>query len=248
MGGKHYQAKDPTPVTFALATERLLKLISGSEVPVFDVIEFTPGIINDDWLRDNRSAIADMSNLTLVMHGSRITATGLSYLNGLQCLHSIDLSDTGLADSSLSHVVTHPNLVDLSIPGTGISDTALEVLARMPHLVAVSIDSTQATQTGIAHLAKCPKLAILNLYDANDGNIAQLHRLPGLNFLTLRNAQLSENSLASFKAIPKLTLLTFIDCDLSDEQLTQIQTGLPTCQVQRITSQQIEEIEKSLLD
>jgi len=248
VGGKYYQAQDPTPMTFSLATERLMSRILGSEVPIFDVIEFTPGIIDDDWLRDNRSAIADMSHLTLVMHGSRITTTGLSYLRGLQCLHSIDLSGTCLADSSLTHVVTHPNLVDLSIPGTGISDAALEVLSQMPHLVAVSVDSMQATQIGIAHLAKCPKLEILNLHDANDDNVAQLRQLPRLDFLTLQNAQLTKKSLTSFKAIPKLSLLTFIDCDLSDEHLAQLQTALPTCQVQRFTSQQIEEIQKAFLD
>lgn len=248
VGGKYYQAKDPTPVTFALAVERILNVISGSEVPVFDVIEFTPGIIDDHWLRDNRSAIAGMSNLTLVMRGSQITTTGLSYLSGLECLHSIDLSDTNLADSSLSHVVTHPNLVNLSIHGTGISDTALAALVQMPHLVAVGIDSTQATYTGITHLAKCPKLEILNLYDANDDNVAQLSRLSGLEFLTLHDAQFSDKSLTSFKSIPKLSLLTFIDCDLSDEHLTQFQTALPACQVQRITSQQIEDIEKALLE
>ena len=244
-GGRYYRAPNATPGGLMQSLQRTIMRVLGNGPPRFDVVEFRPGDVSDEWLQRHQRELSQLSNLTLVLQNSQISDEGMTVLASLENLISLDLSGTQVSGRSLHQISRLPHLCSLNVPDTQLSPSALQSLVEMPELYALGLDAAQITPESLEHMAQMPKLASLTVYGATDQTLSLFEDPHQFQSISLHDSKVSEESIPSLKAIPGITLLSFSDGELTDGQLRKFKAALPGCYVQHVTAREIQEMRDS---
>ncbi len=244
-GGEYYRVPDPSRRKFSQTVQRMIARLQGNGSPEFDVVEFRPGKVCDEWLRRHQPGLTHLSNLTLVLQDSPVGDEGMDVLGSLKNLHSLDLSGTKTSESGLRIIASLPRLSSLNIPATELSPSAIKILVLMPELYALGLEADQVTPESIEYMAQMPKLASLTVYGATDDTVRLFGNSKKFQSITLHDSAVTEASIPTLKAVPGITLLSFTDRELTDEQLKEFKVALPGCYVQHVTAKEIQEMRDS---
>lgn len=218
----------------------LMKVLQWQQPTTFHWIDLEGSEADDAWLTAHRDDIARQSDLSLFLRDARVSTDGFAALNGLENIHTLDLTGTPLDDTATETIVTLPRVVQLYIGHTGITDSALAGLSRSPPLVFLCIDRTQATDEGIAGLATCPKLSALRVLDADDECVARLASFAQIRRLYLQGDQVTADSLSILKQMQVLKGLALYDTSFSEAELAELRQALPNCTVQQLSTTEID--------
>ena len=176
-------------------------------------------------LRLRRTSISDeqvgqLSSLKLRMidlRNTNITDTGLTHLAQIQSLVDIQLEKSKITDVGVQ------KLADLDLKSfnanycTSISNRSLAVLAAMPSLEQVQLDYTKINDEGMAVLAATSRLKRLRIrgVDVTGDGLIHIAQLKGLSRLNLRDTSLDDAGLTVIAALPALDWLDISECRLA---------------------------------
>ncbi len=82
-------------------------------------------------------------------------------------IESLDLGETAITDTGLTHLKTMRNLRRLHLDRTQITDTGLQHLSALSRLEVLNLHTTAVSDAGIAHLAGLRRLKALHVWQTN---------------------------------------------------------------------------------
>jgi Leucine-rich repeat (LRR) protein len=173
-------------------------------------------------------AAADISSLhgleTLNLgHCESLTSAGIVSLAGLTSLKSLDLSNTGLSDTSLRVLCMSLQLEELLVACCVITSEGLCFLQNQRRLRVLDLGCCDDI-TELGPLVQLTQLRDLNLSDCEglwDHSLSPLSQLVDLQKLGLRSEQLTQACLCHLRSLVSLQKLD-VDFDLSDTGLRSI--------------------------
>lgn len=167
--------------------------------------------------------------------------SALAELSSLQTLH---LDGTGVTESSLNHLASHPALASLSLAGIPVADgnQALQIISglKLTHLTLPGRHSV--TDTGLSFLARLSLLVELDLTDytqVTDQGVSQLSTMTRLKKLSLSNTQVTDAGLPSLRGLQELQELCLDRTAVTSRGVAELITCLPHLQVLGLASTQV---------
>jgi hypothetical protein len=240
------------------AVKRIINRMTGEGFSRRHSILFWGSQVDDEWLRDHRGQLADLSDLSLQLGQTAITDRALQHLAGLQNitdlsvyetdvtddgmpavasmtnLRALEISHTKVSGAGLQHVLSLPRLQRLQVSGSRITADDLAHLAEAPMLNSVVIDASQATDRGIANVFACPKLnGHLTITDADDDAVMRLAAWPELRALLLQGHGVTDASVPALSMLQGLEHLNLLDTSVTEDGQRQLQQALSSCRVDR---------------
>jgi len=82
-------------------------------------------------------------------------------------IESLDLGETNVTDTGLTHLKTMRNLRRLHLDRTQITDTGLQHLSALSRLEVLNLHTTAVSDAGLAHLAGLRRLKALHVWQTN---------------------------------------------------------------------------------
>jgi Leucine-rich repeat (LRR) protein len=159
---------------------------------------------------------------------SKVTDTGLFYLQGLTGLEELDLEGATIHGAGLRYLAPLKKLKKLRLPNDvrDAGERTMEVLAGLPELESLSISqySTKLKGPAVAKLAALKKLKELGVGGEaiDDAALASFKALPTLETLRLLNTKVLGSGLPKLKDLPNLKRLTIVSNEINDAGLESL--------------------------
>ncbi|XP_041669772.1 uncharacterized protein si:ch73-173p19.1 isoform X1 [Cheilinus undulatus] len=168
----------------------------------------------------------------------------VSALAQLSSLQTLNLDGTGVTESSLEHLATHPALSSLSLAGISVEDgnQALQIISglRLTHLTLPGRHSV--TDNGLSFLSRLCLLSELDLTDytqVTDLGVSQLSTMNRLKKLSLSNTQVTDAGLPSLRGLQELQELCLDRTAVTSRGVAELIVCLPHLQVLGLASTQV---------
>jgi hypothetical protein len=153
-----------------------------------------------------------LSSRFTVLHlqESMVTDTGLSHLEGINNIDSINLSKTRISDAGLEHLKGMTRLSHLIVTGTQVTDDGIKRLKKaLPRLTVVKLDAIQeASEDAIIKVGG-------QIETTPGGSVIEVH---------FRGVALTDSDLGNLKAHLEVWKATLKTLDLAHTKITD--TGL----------------------
>lgn len=196
------------------------------------------------------ASFVDAYRVLSCLHAQKLTFLDLSgssidnvsFLAGMNRLECLDLSCTGVTDSSMNTVADiGSNLKHLNLSTTRVTSDALAILAgNVPKLEFISLSHTMVDDNALANLGLIPALRSISLSHTNikgvirvgesDSNLqfslASLQQLEHLEILDLENTHISDLACQPLTLLKELYHLSLRSDFLSDISLHTV-SSLP---------------------
>lgn len=166
----------------------------------------------------------------LSVSGAPIGDDGLKVMKSLPNLRVLVLGQTAVTDAGLAYLSGLTHLEQLGLRGTKITDAGLVHLEALTNLVSLNLSETRVTDAGLSHLVKMSKLETLSLQgDAiTDAGLAEIgNSLKSVAGLNLAGTSVTDAGLASLKSLPRMTKLNLTKTAVTDEGVAQAKKFLP---------------------
>jgi hypothetical protein len=108
-------------------------------------------ITNDDMMLIGR--FDELAQLSINFQET-VTDEGLQYIESLQNLSELSLSETKITDKGLSYLMSMKVLESLDLSNTEITDSGLERLTNLNKLQRLILSGTKVTDAGVSKLQK----------------------------------------------------------------------------------------------
>jgi serine/threonine protein kinase len=201
---------------------------------------------------DGLAELASLTKLQWLACGPEITGKGLSALQSMPALRTLDIKGQGPTDAGMATLANFRGIEWLSIQrADGLSDTTLATIGKLPQLTTLEIGSKRYTNDGVAHLGKLTRLTLLRLMHSpsvTDEGIKHLSPLWRLTHLDLGGCEVSGTCLKELHTMPELHALHLHSCPITNEAIADIpgqdklsELGLANS---RVTEAAVEQLEK----
>lgn len=205
-------------------------------------------LLTDDGLAE----LASLTKLQWLACGPEITGKGLSALQSLPALRTLDIKGQGPTDAGMAILANFRGIEWLSIQrADGLSDTTLATIGKLPQLTTLEIGSKRYTNEGVAHLGKLTRLTLLRLMHSpsvTDEGIKHLSPLWRMTHLDLGGCEVSGTCLKELHGMPELHALHLHSCPITNEALSDIprrdtlsELGLANSRVTEAAVEQLEQ-------
>ncbi|XP_070841669.1 uncharacterized protein [Chaetodon trifascialis] len=160
----------------------------------------------------------------------------VSALAELSSLQTLNLDGTGVTESSLEHLASHPALSSLSLAGIPVADgnQALQIISGL-RLTQLTLPGRHSvTDSGLSFLSRLSLLSELDLTDytqVTDQGVSQLSTMNRLKKLLLSNTQVTDAGLPSLRGLQELQELCLDRTAVSSRGVAELITCLPHLQV-----------------
>ncbi len=168
----------------------------------------------------------------------------LDFLEGMENLEYLVLSQTAINDASLAHVKGLKKLQLLYLHtywGEGeVSDAGIENLKALTELRRVEIFGTRTTDAGLKHLSGLTNLEYLaigsveNKSAITDEGLAHLAGLSKLNNLKIITSQVTDAGLEHIKKLSNLQSLELVKTRITEAGIASLKEALPNCKVEGV--------------
>jgi hypothetical protein len=224
------------PAWWAMAT----LLVNGAKVQ-----HFVKGGYVITLAKDRKAALLLNANLirlnslgdsiSLEMDDTDVTDDDLVYVEGLEKLADLQLSNTHISDACLPHLAKIHHLWGLKLNGTKVTDEGLAHLEGLTNLYKLHLANTDITDAGIPHLAKLHHLYELNLEGTKvaDKGLVHLEGCTNLSYLDLANTNITDAGIPHLAKAYCLTKLNLKGTKVTDEGAMSLRQALPKCWVER---------------
>ncbi|XP_056155397.1 uncharacterized protein si:ch73-173p19.1 isoform X2 [Lampris incognitus] len=179
------------------------------------------------------SALKELSSLqTLYLDGTGVTESSLECLSTHPTLSALSLAGIPVVDGNhILQIISGLRLTQFTLPGRhSVSDIGLSFLSRLSLLSELDLtDYTQVTDQGVSHLSTMIRLKKLSLSNTqvSDVGLLALHGLQELQELCLdRTAVTSRGVAALITCLPHLQVLGLASSRVGD---TVVRRGLVHC-------------------
>lgn len=168
----------------------------------------------------------------------------VSALAELSSLQTLNLDGTGVMESSLEHLATHPTLSSLSLAGIPVADGnhALQIISGLKLTQLTLPGRHSVTDSGLAFLSRLSLLLELDLTDytqVTDQGVSQLSIMNRLKKLSLSNTQVTDAGLPSLRGLQELQELCLDRTAVTSRGVAELITCLPHLQVLGLASTQV---------
>jgi serine/threonine protein kinase/Leucine-rich repeat (LRR) protein len=217
-------------------------------------------VVHGVWLRSNKE----------------LRESDFNYLHWCERVQYIDLSDSSVSDSALSHFKNYKDLRQLWLKNTSITDAGLAAFKDYAGLFNIELSGTRITDAGLAHLKNCKALGYLGAAGAQitdaglahfkgcqrfgalaldrtkvtDAGLVHFGDSKSLNYLTLSFTQVTDKSLAFLKDFPELRTLDLSGTTVTDAGLAHLRESknLTSIGLQKtkVTAKGVEDFAKAL--
>ncbi|XP_051267049.1 uncharacterized protein si:ch73-173p19.1 [Dicentrarchus labrax] len=168
----------------------------------------------------------------------------VSALARLSNLQTLNLDVTGVTESSLEHLSSHPTLSSLSLAGIPVADgnQALQIISGL-RLTQLTLPGRHTvTDSGLSFLSRLSLLLELDLTDytqVTDQGVSQLSTMTRLKKLSLSNTQVTDAGLPSLRGLQELQELCLDRTAVTSRGVADLITCLPHLQVLGLASTQV---------
>ncbi|CAJ1082552.1 uncharacterized protein si:ch73-173p19.1 [Xyrichtys novacula] len=168
----------------------------------------------------------------------------VSALAQLSSLQTLNLDGTGVTESSLEHLASHPTLTSLSLAGISVNDgnQALQIISGL-RLTQLTLPGRHSvTDSGLSFLSRLCLLSELDLTDytqVTDQGVSQLSTMSRLKKLSLSNTQVTDAGLPSLRGLQELQELCLDRTAVTSRGVAELIICLPHLQVLGLASTQV---------
>ncbi|XP_010742474.3 uncharacterized protein si:ch73-173p19.1 [Larimichthys crocea] len=168
----------------------------------------------------------------------------VSALAELSSLQTLNLDGTGVTESSLEHLASHPTLSSLSLAGIPVADgnQALQIISGLKLTQLTLPGRHSVTDSGLAFLSRLSLLSELDLTDythVTDQGVSQLSTMSRLKKLSLSNTQVTDAGLPSLRGLQEVQELCLDRTAVTSRGVAELITCLPHLQVLGLASTQV---------
>ena len=155
---------------------------------------------------------------------SKITDTGMAYLEAMPQLDSIYLEETEITDAGLKSLAGLHRLAFLDLQSNRITDAGLASLGGLTELETLGLSLTQVSDAGLVHLKSLHKLQKLYLAGCHITNagLEHLEAFDDLQTLALGGTSITAAGLAHLKGLRELRDLELIQTKIADADLEHL--------------------------
>jgi hypothetical protein len=148
---------------------------------------------------------------------TRITDEGLTQLQGLTNLESLDLHRTAVTGNALANLRGMKKLVVLQLDYTLADDAAAGAFRELQSLNQIHLTNTRITDACLPSIAALPELVILNVSGTavSDEGVASFEKMKKLKDLSIQGTRISA------AGAERLVRSGTLNVDLDDSQVTQ---------------------------
>ncbi|XP_060920940.1 uncharacterized protein si:ch73-173p19.1 [Labrus mixtus] len=170
--------------------------------------------------------------------------TDVSALAELSSLQTLNLDGTGVTESSLERLATHPALSSLSLAGIPVADGnhALQIISGL-RLIQLTLPGRHSvTDSGLSFLSRLGLLSELDLTDytqVTDQGVTHLSTMNRLKKLSLSNTQVTDTGLPSLRGLQDLQELCLDRTAVTSRGVAELIVCLPHLQVLGLASTQV---------
>lgn len=179
------------------------------------------------------SNLNQLRGLSLYLGFTNISSEGLSELQRLSQLESLDVGQTLCDDRAVSELSKLRKLHTLRLASTQVTATGLAEFAGHPRLQVLDLSSNNVDDTWIDALATLPDLRRLDLSATQVGqaHLKGLDRLTSLEELDLSFTKTTDSALPALENLTQLQKLDLRGCSWSEENLQSLRSKLPSCKI-----------------
>ncbi|XP_059182590.1 uncharacterized protein si:ch73-173p19.1 [Centropristis striata] len=168
----------------------------------------------------------------------------VSALAELSSLQTLNLDGTGVIESSLENLASHPALSSLSLAGIPVADgnQALQIISCLKLTQLTLPGRHSVTDSGLCFLSRLSLLLELDLTDytqVTDQGVNQLSTMKRLKKLSLSNTQVTDAGLPSLRGLQELQELCLDRTAVTSRGVSELITFLPHLQVLGLASTQV---------
>ncbi|XP_034718110.1 uncharacterized protein si:ch73-173p19.1 [Etheostoma cragini] len=168
----------------------------------------------------------------------------VSALAELSSLQTLNLDGTGVTESSLQHLATHPALTSLSLAGIPKADGnhALQIISGLKLTQLTLPGRHSVTDSGLSFLSRLSLLLELDLTDytqVTDQGVSQLSIMTRLKKLSLSNTQVTDAGLPFLRGLQDLQDLCLDRTAVTSRGVAGLITCLPHLTVLGLASTQV---------
>lgn len=172
----------------------------------------------------------------LSLYGSQhVRGDGFEAIEKLGSIKVLELSHTGVVDSSLIHLSRMPNLIRLDLGHTQITDKGVCNLKGAANLQSLWLNDTHIKGKGVATLSLLPSLVGLNLSNTplECGVFEQCEIFPSLKHLSIANTELGDVDLLRIAEVSNLESIGLQNTRVSDLGVERFIELEPSCKIHR---------------
>ncbi|XP_029313153.1 uncharacterized protein LOC115025249 [Cottoperca gobio] len=168
----------------------------------------------------------------------------VSALAEMSSLQTLNLDGTGVTESSLEHLATHPALSSLSLAGISVADGNhyLQIISGLKLTQLTLPGRHSVTDSGLTFLSRLSVLLELDLTDytqVTDQGVSQLSTMNRLKKLSLSNTQVTDAGLPSLRGLQELQELCLDRTAVTSRGVAELITCLPHLQVLGLASTRV---------
>lgn len=168
----------------------------------------------------------------------------VSALAQMSSLQTLNLDGTGVTESSLEHLASHPALSALSLAGINVTDgnQALQIISGLKLTQLTLPGRHSVTDSGLSFLSRLSLLLELDLTDytqVTDQGVSQLSTMTRLKKLSLSNTQVTDAGLPPLRGLQELQELCLDRTAVTSRGVADLITCLPHLQVLGLASTRV---------
>ena len=155
--------------------------------------------------------LSELTTLSSVgFYATKINDEAVALLSRLPNLVVLQISETPVTDTGLSHLKASSKLARLAI-GPQITNAGLKTVSGFSNLLGLTLRGSGITDQGFAHLTGHQSLTTLtlgNTVNVTSKGLSVLRTLTALTSLTMSGALLNSDAIDHLAAVPKLSVLS----------------------------------------
>jgi len=204
------QTADSPPRDTSIEMARLKEL--GAQVRLEDGRVLEVDLTNSKIIDTDLELLSTLMNLKVLSLAGclNVTDAGLSHLQGLTNLRTLNLGPSKLGDGGMRHLSNLKQLEILNLSGTQVGDAGLAQLRGLKKLSVLYLAHTRVTSTGMKTAGTLSELQWLDLKDTDvsDDGLIHLHDLKKLRLLGLVGCEVSDEGVRQLRGIKTLEEVT----------------------------------------
>ena len=187
-----------------------------------------------EWLEEARGSVKVPATAKIKL---KIAArgAGLSPLNELSCddLHALDLSNSQVCDSSLTHLAGLTGLKVLELTATCIGDEGLTAIKGLANLQSLGMSYSRVTSSGLKFLKGLNKLREIWLSGTgvDDSGLENFAEMSLLVQLGLSSTKVTDSGLPHLAQLHNLLRVYLFNTRVSHNGAQALRSSIPGCRV-----------------
>ncbi len=177
------------------------------------------------------SVLTGLTTLSLALN-TELTGPDLRHLGPLVRLRKLDLGNTTLGKTGLSCLDPLRSLESLNLRSSGITDANLLELPALPKLRTLDLSTVaDLTDRGLARAGEWRPLEHLEMTNTpvGDAGVAHLAGLPNLRYLRLQGTRVTAACFDTLASLPNLSELTLACTNITDAEALRLAEMIPDC-------------------